>query len=104
VTAAVFRARDAHQRRHLLTNLDQALTLDRTTELVAACAYEGPETSLYLWSFYDVGWSEGYRAGYGNGREAAFDHVYGSSARDVVARTKARKSRRPTKRGKKAKR
>jgi hypothetical protein len=100
MSAAVFTARDAYQRRHLLASLGWALERPGSVEYVAGDAREGEATSLYLWTFYAAGLRDGLRSG----REAAFDEVYGSSARDVAGRTKARQARRPAKKRKRAKR
>lgn len=95
---AVFTAGDSKQRQHLLDNVGVALDLLLSVAYVAENSYEGDETSVYLFSFYDVGFSEGYRYGRDRGRkrgiDEAFDHIYGDKAADVAARVQARRKRR----------
>lgn len=96
-SGAVFTARDARQRRHLLWALGEALGDDAgpVVAQVAEQSYDGEDTSLYLWTFYDVGLSVGYRAGYRRGVDAG---VHGTDARSVAARAKARQRRKRSKR------
>ena len=91
---AVFKARDSMQRQHLVRNLGLALDSSWATSYVASRAYEGDSTSLYLWSFYSVGLTNGMRWGRIQGREMAFDDVYGTTAQNVASRTRARTARR----------
>jgi len=95
MTAAVFRARDARQRRHLLRAIGTALDYEDLTALVAKDAYEGPDTSAYVLTFFDVGFRSGWRMGYNRGRDRGIEvGMFGTSAQAVADQAKARQRRR----------
>jgi hypothetical protein len=88
--AAVFTARDSHQREHLLRMIGWALEAEGTVDYVSRRAFEGEGTSVYLYSFYELGWSGGQE----HGIEYAYDRFHGRKASDIAARVGARSKRR----------
>lgn len=86
-------ARDSHERSYLLWALNRALELPATVEWIVRHSSTGEDTSLYVWSFYRVGWVHGYD----DGKQRAEMDFYGRSAKAVAGRARARKRQRPKK-------
>jgi hypothetical protein len=86
MSAAVFTAKDARQRKHLLWSIGLALDDHlETVEYVARNAFESDATSVYLWTFCDGGQDDGYREGRDHGtREGIRGAVWGFKRPDVI--------------------
>lgn len=103
--AAVFVAHDAAQREHLLKAIGWALDRPDDAGVVSRRAFEGDDTSVYLFSFYDVGVSTGYQLGRERGMDLAIDHYRGDKPSvDTVARAARHQAKQARKRNRRAKR
>ena len=104
MSAVVFHAHDACQREHLLWAVGEALDeLDKSdlVESVVRGAFEGDETSTYVWTFYRIGFLHGGLAGRDNGMRDVYREVYASKpkparnkAKRVAMKANAKKRRR----------
>jgi hypothetical protein len=86
---AAFVAHDAKQRTDLLFWLGCALEREGVVSYLAEQADEGPDTSLYLFSLFEAGWSGGYRQGHERGYEDGARAVYNQNADGVARRVEA---------------
>lgn len=101
MSGTVFRAHDSAQVEALVSHLGRALDLPAEVKYVAHASFEGDETSLFLWSFFQRGYVMGWRGGKDAGRDGAYDYVFArrpkprrDTAKHVASRAKARHRKR----------
>ena len=88
--SATFTARDSAQRKHLLQVIGWALGWEPWVQHVIKHAYEGEDTSSYLYWFFHIGYRDGRRQGI----DAAYGHVMGARRATWPPRARARAKRR----------